>query len=352
MDFADFKITHGDEAPSGENLEYDPAFISLELAAQPGEERQVGDSIIEAAEPDWQEVIAQSSDILSRSHDLRAAVFLTHAMLRTKGFVGFAEGTGFIRWMLEEHWDTCHPQLDPDDDFDPTMRVNAITGLSGTGESESAILRDVRRTPLTESRNFGRISMRDILMAEGEIPTPEGATVPDANSIQAAFADTDPERSATLRAAVTQSRENVRAIASIFDDRASGNTLDLKPLDKLLYQAVNRFNDAGIGGDDAADGADGDGGGEADAGDGGGRRGGAGIAVPGQINSLKDVRDTLDRIMSFYAKVEPSSPVPLLLDRAKRLVGVDFLTIIKDMAPDGKDQVLNIAGIKEASEYD
>ncbi len=346
MDLDDFKISHGDEAPSGENLEYDPAFISLELAAQPGEERQVGDSIIEAEDPDWVEVIAQASDVLGRSHDLRAAIFLTHALLRTKGFPGFAEGTGLIRWMLEEHWDTCHPQLDPDDDLDPTFRVNAITGLVGTPEGPSAILRDVRRSPLTESRNFGRISMRDILMSEGELPTPEGMTVPDAASIQAAFNETDPERGATLRAGVEAARENAKVIAAIFDERAVGNALDLKPLDRLLSQAVRRFSDAGVVGDDAGAEAGDD---DAEAGEDGAapRRGGAAGGVPGQINNQKDVKDALDRIIAYYGRIEPSSPLPILLDRAKRLVGADFLTIIKDIASDGKDQVLNIAGIKD-----
>lgn len=352
MDLADFRITHGDEAPSGENLEYDPAFISLELAAQPGEERQIGETVIEAADPEWPEVMAQAGDVLSRSHDLRAAMFMTHALLRTRGFPGFAEATGFLRWMVEEHWDTCHPQLDPDDDNDPTMRVNALTGLVGTPESESLIMRDVRRAPLTESRNFGRISMRDILMSEGELPTPEGMTVPDAPSIQAAFAETDPDRAAEVRAAVETSRENVKAILAAFDDRTPGNTLDFKPLDRLLYQTIQRFNNAGIGaGGDGSSGDEGEGGSDAEAGGGGVRSGAAGGGMPGQINSQKDVRDALDKIIAYYARIEPSSPLPLLLDRAKRLVGADFLTIIKDIATDGKDQVLNIAGIKEA-EYD
>jgi type VI secretion system protein ImpA len=354
MALSDFLTSHGDE-PSGENLEYDPAFISLELAAQPGEERQVGDSIIAAEDPDWAEVIAQANDVLGRSHDLRAAVFIAHAYLRTRGFPGFAEATSFIRDMLDQFWDTCHPQLDAEDDNDPTMRVNALIGLAGTSETESPLLRDVRRAPLTDSRTFGRISMRDILMSEGELPVPSDATVPDAAQIQAAFSDTDPEKALAIRAAVEKAREDIKAISSLFDDRAPGNTLDLKPLERLLYQAVQRFSNAGIsvdgeGGDE--DDAGGDGGDDGDGGTPAARRGGAiGGGPPGQINSQKDVRDTLDRLIAYYARVEPSSPVPVLLERAKRLVGADFLAIIKDMAPDGKDQVNLIAGIKE-SEYD
>ena len=85
MDLSGFLNSHGEDEPSGENLEYDPAFISLELAAQPGEERQVGDSVIAAEDPDHDEVLVYAADVLGRSHDLRAAVFLAHSLLRTKG---------------------------------------------------------------------------------------------------------------------------------------------------------------------------------------------------------------------------------------------------------------------------
>ena len=39
--------SRGEDAPSGENLEYEPVFAELELAAQPGEEKQVGDEIVQ-----------------------------------------------------------------------------------------------------------------------------------------------------------------------------------------------------------------------------------------------------------------------------------------------------------------
>ena len=59
----------------------------------------------------------------------------------------------------------------------------------------------------------------------------------------------------------------------------------------------------------------------------------------------------LDRIMAYYARSEPSSPVPLLLDRAKRLVGADFLSIIKDLANDSLTEVRRVGGLPEDSEY-
>jgi type VI secretion system protein ImpA len=53
----------------------------------------------------------------------------------------------------------------------------------------------------------------------------------------------------------------------------------------------------------------------------------------------------LDRICAYYARVEPSSPVPLLLQRAKRVAMMDFLEIVRDLADQGLPQVGLVAGI-------
>ena len=137
----------GDDEPSGENLEYDPVFTEMELAAAPGEERQMGDSVLAAEEPDWREVAQKATAVLEQSHDIRAAVYLATAELAMRGLPGFADVTGYIRGCLEDYWDTCHPQLDADDDNDPTMRVNAVLALADA----NTVLRGLRRAPLTET---------------------------------------------------------------------------------------------------------------------------------------------------------------------------------------------------------
>ena len=121
------------DAPSGPDLEYDPEFTALELANAPGEERVIGDAVIPAEDPDFAEVARAATALLGRSRDLRVAVILANATLRTEGLTGFETVLGFIRNGLEEHWDSMHPQLDAEDDDDPTMRVNAALGLTDRG---------------------------------------------------------------------------------------------------------------------------------------------------------------------------------------------------------------------------
>jgi len=345
MDLSALLNSHGDAEPSGENLEYEPAFISMELAAQPGEERQVGDSVIQAEEADHADVIKYAVEVLESAHDLRAAVFLAHSLLRTKGFPGFAQATGYIRGCLEQWWETCHPQLDADDDDDPTMRVNAVATLA----DPDTIMRAVRLAPLTESRAFGRICLRDIAIAEGEMAPPSGMdNPPDMSSILAAFQDSAPDALQDLRAAVEASHGDIKAINRVFDDRIPGRGPDLDALEKLLRQALSRFSAAGVSSETGdSDAQDDDSADTPAAGSAPRPATSGGAAAPGAINGPQDVRNTIDRIIAYYARAEPSSPVPILLDRAKRLVGADFMTIVKDMAPEGKRNVQLIGGLPD-----
>ena len=69
--------------------------------------------------------------------------------------------------------------------------------------------------------------------------------------------------------------------------------------------------------------------------------------MPGSVETAQDARNALDKVIGYFNRYEPSSPVPIILERAKRLVGADFMTIMKDMAPAGLDSVMMIGGISE-----
>ncbi|MBE0617668.1 MAG: hypothetical protein IH608_07060 [Proteobacteria bacterium] len=62
------------------------------------------------------------------------------------------------------------------------------------------------------------------------------------------------------------------------------------------------------------------------------------------MRSREDVVHLLDKVCDYFRRNEPSSPVPLLLERAKRLVSKSFLEIVRDLAPDGVAQVELIRG--------
>jgi type VI secretion system protein ImpA len=79
----------------------------------------------------------------------------------------------------------------------------------------------------------------------------------------------------------------------------------------------------------------------------GGRRA---TPISGEIANRADVERVLDKLIGYYEQHEPSSPLPMLLLRAKRLVAKSFMEILADLAPDGIQQASLIRGPQGASE--
>jgi type VI secretion system protein ImpA len=82
----------------------------------------------------------------------------------------------------------------------------------------------------------------------------------------------------------------------------------------------------------------------------GAEAGASGHAKPvasGRIENSQDVIKRLDELCEYYAKNEPSSPIPLLLERAKRLVDKSFLDLLNDLAPGGVSELQVVSGRTE-----
>ena len=73
-------------------------------------------------------------------------------------------------------------------------------------------------------------------------------------------------------------------------------------------------------------------------------------SAPGTINNTQDVLKALNLVCEYYKKNEPSSPVPIFIERGMRLVGKSFMDALKDIAPDGLDQAKVIIGTRDEDE--
>ncbi|HEX7509307.1 MAG TPA: type VI secretion system ImpA family N-terminal domain-containing protein, partial [Polyangia bacterium] len=138
--------------PCGPDLEYDSAFLELDRIAQGKPEQQMGDTIVPAQEPDWKEVANRAAALLAKTKDVRIAMRLTRALLYTDGLPGLADGLVVLRGIVEAFWDGFYPKLDPEDDNDPTFRVNILMGLCDS----AAFIDRVRLVPLVTAKSFGR----------------------------------------------------------------------------------------------------------------------------------------------------------------------------------------------------
>jgi type VI secretion system protein ImpA len=65
---------------------------------------------------------------------------------------------------------------------------------------------------------------------------------------------------------------------------------------------------------------------------------------PFVITRREDVIEGLDKIIAWLERNEPSSPLPMLLKRAKRLSTMSFMDILRDISPDGVTQAEVLVG--------
>ena len=335
--------------PCGPNLEFDGDFGALDRASQGKPEQQFGATVIPAEEPDWKEMDGLARGLMDRTRDLRVLGQLTVARLRLGGLPDYAALLEVSRGWLADLWDSLHPQLDPEDDNDPTLRANALLLVA----SPAWVLRYLRDLPLVRAPRVGQFSWRQMSMATGQLPPPPNEEPPSETTIRGAFAEADPAAVAATTTAVKAARAALRGISDAFDDKGgAGSGPNFDDIEKLFHE-MERFLDRFAVHEDAA-GAPAD---EMDAGaddaapmsaaTAAPRPVGASAASLTAVNTRADALRLLDLVCQYYERTEPSSPLPLLIRRAQRLADKSFIEILTDLAPDGVMQARMMTGAQD-----
>lgn len=324
------------ENPTGDNLEYDSAFLELERTAQPKPDQQVGGTIVPGDPINASAVHKQAIELFTKTKDLRVACYLVQALALARGFEGLVDGLRLVHTTIERYWAGVHPQLEPDDN-DPTMRITALAWLNTPG-----LLTSLRNAPLFVSRAFGPIGLREVAIANGEQPQPAKGPKYEPHTIDAGLQELTLETLSALDQVLTQGQTLLHGIEANFDKQANVSP-DFSPLKRMLQQALSVMRPrlealqqemAERAAEQQAEAANATA--EAAA---PGRR-----AISGEISSREDVLKMIDKICAYYARYEPSSPLPLLLKRCRRLVPMSFKEIVGDLAPDALAKVELITG--------
>ncbi|MCA1784808.1 MAG: type VI secretion system protein TssA, partial [Desulfobacteraceae bacterium] len=342
------------------------------------EETQVGDHIHEHEEPDWKKIKSQSLTLLERSRDLRLILYLTVSKLCLEGLPGFYDGLALLRGVVERHWDHVYPQLDPEDDNDPMERMNIIGALSPPPSvmSDQDVMKFIPRllnVPLCKSDDarLPHPSLKHFLVVSGEIQVPETETkdFPSRQLIDAAFEQTDIHVLQTTDQILHGCIEHIQVLDHLLVEHVgtamapSFNRLEqqLKQMQtktgiylerrgygtnaSLLKQTQDKIKTYFSGKEPSSDESLKE-----------TKKMNPSTVAPmnqelsGQITSNQDIHKALDMIISYYEQNEPSSPVPLLLKRAKRLVGKTFVDIIRNISPDAMPQVQMVRGEEEPAD--
>jgi len=317
------------ESPCGENLEESAEFAQLENAAKYISERQMGDTIIPEVPPDWRKVRDLAIGLLARSRDIQITMHLTCALLSTEGIAGLIKGLSLLKGLMENYWEDVYPNQEPDDDY-PVLRFNTLNTLN----DYKKILNPIAQTKLTQSM-AGEFTWRHIESAQGKSA---GIANPvDPKLIEAAFLDTAlpalKQQAENFKQALTLSQEMVSFLAKNANSEQAPNLSGLigllKDINKFLVEKVEQREALDAPDDNSKPQS---------------LEKAGNVSKSNGIHNREDVIRALDEICKYFERNEPSSPIPYFMQRAKKLLTMSFMDILRDMAPDAVNQAEKICG--------
>jgi len=316
------------EAPSGPDMQYEDAYAELEAAATTTPEQQYGNTLIAGKKADWQQVLALAGALSQQTRDLRIVLLLTRALTQLHGLPGMLSGLQAGVAVLEQFWDSVHPQLRHDGEDDPHLRFNALSEF-GASDGLGA---DLRQSAALTS-DLGVFTIKDLerLWETGSV---EIDAVP-VNRAQLMQIVADMRAAGTADALHLPRRiiDQLDAIQAIcqqhWDELLQPDYSALKrPLQRLeaLFEPAHKVPGGGEETDDAALPRD--------------------EGMPPALASRADAIRCLKAACQFIEHSEPTNPAPLLIRRAIAMMGMNFMDIIKHIAPDGLHQASFVTGVE------
>ena len=325
------------DQPCGLDLSNDPRFEELQTILKGKPEVEVGNIKKPAEPPNWVELRGKCMAFLGGegkdfqgSKDLRVAVWLCCALLRTGGLAGFRDGLQLVRGLLEQFWGACYPLLDPEDNNDPMQRLNILGDLKTERGVAGwlSIVDYLYAAPLCQPKGappitFEQLQAAKLKQAGGDAP----ADAPALAGLASALRDGGDQVAATCQT-LQEALEMVGAIdAFLTNTLSAGKTISFDELQKTLREMLSSLQPYLAGGDGEVPVA-------SDVGGAPGQAPGVaatGPAISGVVRSRDDVVRALDSICKYYNQVEPSSPVPFLLRRAQKLATMDFVEAVQEL---------------------
>ncbi|MDR2105474.1 MAG: type VI secretion system protein TssA [Deferribacteraceae bacterium] len=339
IDVASLAVPLAGDSPAGENCEYDPLYLELDSLSQDVPASQMGDSTLEGRAPDWKKLSKNCLELWQRTRDLRVAVYLIIAETVVNGLPELDNGLKLLNYLASDLWDGFYPKLDPNDDNDPTERLNILAMLSPTEGSYNdpimftARFRDIRlsaRLPYT---------LRDLMIASGEI---EAVKKVDGKLIQAELMNVPIAEIEQARNLVFEVREQIVLLCKNINEKIGENyNLSMDSLEREAGRLLN-FYDQYLNSF---------------------ARGGESEQLEGETqapqnvspaNFSKNAASRMEALLmlkkgaEYFQQEEPSSPIPLLVNRALRFSEMGFLDLLQDIAPDAVNRGREIFGLKES----
>jgi type VI secretion system protein ImpA len=367
FDFTPWLAPIEDTNPSGKELNGEPRFDALVRMART--RADAAQNSRDADPVDWAAVLGEAEFLRGEGRDLRLLVVVARALVNEQGFDGLADGLTLIARTLEAHWDTLFPRLGsgPNPRDAAQRRVSALLMLEMDREGDG-LLADLRRRAVFGARGAGPVTGRDLERAavDSRVALGEAASGKDDReraefvaahdqlvarvaAACAAHAEQARAEMAALLAGIGRASEALAALETALAARL-GVAMPFKDLGRSLARMRIPLERAAkpaaepVPAEHEAP--------PAEAGLGAGASLASASATapavpPGRLATRQEVVACLDRIIEFYDRTEPASPVPFLARRMRRMVPMDFLELMEDLAPSGLKEFRSLAGLSD-----
>lgn len=332
----------------GENLEEDSEFQNFFFTAQGTPERFDGENTIASEPPDWRAIEKQSFVFCERTKDLKLICILAQSLLNAKGIVPFSQCLKALSVLLREQWESVYPLLD-EDDSDPLERVASFSHLN-----DPFIVSALKGTSLAYLKGVGSITLDEIDKALSES---DEATL-NVSQIKGVFKEINSGEVQLLYTSIAYSLESLADINTCLIENAGheytvdfGKSIDVLAQLKTALETCSQVQSEAdiqtqtdLQSDENEENTNDE---LTEAGQKSQQQTTKGEWVKkfDDIQSREDVERCLHLINQYYAKYEPSSPLPVLMKRAIKLVHKDFFAIVQDIYPDALAAVQHLGGI-------
>lgn len=315
--------------PCGARLDGSPQLVELDA------QRVFGLLTAPSVEPDWRTIQSRSISALQKSRDFRALAHLVAAQLHIGALADTLPLFGLINTWLTRYWDEVHPRLDDD----ALERRNVLNCFA----DRVAIVDVLRRLPLVSHPQLGVFSLRDIEIATGQQPNPDPDREPrSAQEVEAALETSERTSVRQLRNAASEAHAALLAAQEIMRTRAGDAAIPqfdaLVAILGRIQRVLNVRTDEEVADDGQTPSPAGD------------ETAPMAPGNTGNIRSRHDAVRALDAVADYFRRHEPSSPVSLMVERARRMVAMDFLAVLAELAPDALEQARRATGVKSSND--
>lgn len=357
------------ESPAGVNLEYDPLYLALEDEASAHDGGAIEDDSSSAPlSGDFKALQKHCATLWEQTRDFKVAVFYTIALTVNQGLSGFNHGLSLLNFLSQELWGEAYPQLDPDDDLDPTERLNILSTLSP---------QNTVNDPINFLAHLGQLKLgtgipytvRDLLQAKGTIENKDDIDLALLTAqVQAAGPDVLNTMNTEVQTALSQLEQLEQSVNEHLQDTGY---IHFERLHKILSVWLHFCQEisaamgiaAGAGADNSTEGVALEQGASAPtpvptSATSANTGVSASTSVPENrpvsvndvvITNRKDALALIEKCSAYFKLKEPTSPVPFLLKRAIAMADMDFIQLLGEIDSSARERGKEQFGIKDDS---